>query len=161
MDVVLETRHVTVRARLAVIEVRERAGSRDGWTIGAVLIVALGGGAALLAAPFSAATVVLGPFVLLFAVLGVWMLGQRLLRPAVVIDCVAWTVEGGGIPVRRSFGRRPVVHTAAARDRYGSTDVALTAQGRSTLIVGRVPDAEAEEIARCLRRLLRERTLDA
>jgi hypothetical protein len=68
--VVLETRRVTVRARLAVIEVRQRAGSSDDWTIATVLILAVGGAVGLLTAPLSVATVVLAPFVLLFAGFG-------------------------------------------------------------------------------------------
>jgi len=157
--VVLETPRVTVRARLAVIEIRQRPGSQDDWTIAGVLIAAVGGAVGLLAAPLSVATVVLAPFVLLFAVFGLWMLVQRLLRPAVHLDCAAWTAAGAGLPARRSFGRPPVVHTSAARDRYGGTDVALTAQGRSTVVLGRLPADEAEQVARALRRLVRERTL--
>lgn len=157
--VALETRHVTVRARPAVIEVRQRAGSSDDWTVAAVLIVAVSATVGLLTAPLSAATVVLAPFVLLVAGFGGWMLVRRLLQPAVHLDCVAWTAEGAGIPSRRAFGRAPVVHTSASRGRYGGSDVALTAQGRSTVVIGRIPAAEAEEVARTLRRLVRERTL--
>ncbi|GAA4913716.1 hypothetical protein EV188_11091 [Actinomycetospora succinea] len=156
---VLTTAHVTVRARPGAIEVRERAGSRDDATIVAVLVFAIGGAVGLVTAPVSVATWVLGPFVVLFGVFGVWSLVRRWTSPAVHLDCVAWTAAGPGIPRRRSFGRPPVVHTAVARDRYGSANVALTAQGRSTVVVGRIPDDEAEEVARCLRRLVRERDL--
>ena len=157
--VVLGTRHVTVRARLAAVEIRQRAGSDDDWVIASVLVLAVSGAVGLVTAPLSAATAVLAPFVLLFAGFGGWMLVQRLLQPAVHLDCVAWTAEGAGIPARRAFGGPPVVHTAESRHRYGGSVVALTAQGRSTVVVGRIPDAEAEEVARALRRLVRERTL--
>ncbi|MHC1557322.1 hypothetical protein ACR9E3_00105 [Actinomycetospora sp. C-140] len=156
---VLATAHVTVGARPAVIEIRQRPGGRDEVAIGGLLLVAVVGVAGLLSAPFSVATVVLAPFVVLFGVAGCWLLGQRLRTPAVRLDCVAWSAAGAGIPRRRSFGRPPIVHTTAARDRYGSADVVLSAGHRSTVVVGRVPGAEAEEIARTLRRLVRERDL--
>lgn len=160
-DVVLRTAHVTVRARPAVVEIRERAGGRDDWAAGCVLAVGIAGGVGLALAPLSVATWVLGPFVLLFVVLGAWVLGKRLLTPGVHLDCVAWTASGPGLPARVALGGPPAVHSAAARDRYGSSDVVLTAGGRSTVVVGRVPGAEAEEIARTVRRLVRERDLSS
>lgn len=115
--VVLGTRHVTVRARLAAVEIRQRAGSDDDWVIASVLVLAVSGGVGLVTAPLSAATAVLAPFVLLFAGFGGWMLVQRLLQPAAHLDCVAWTAEGAGIPARRAFGGPPVVHAAESRHR--------------------------------------------
>ena len=98
--VVLDTRHVTVRARLAVIEIRQRAGSDDDWVIASVLVLAVGGAVGLLTAPLSAATAVLAPFVLR----------------------VAWTAEGAGTrragragPRRRGRGGRADPATAGAR----------------------------------------------
>ncbi len=60
--VVLGTRHVTVRARLAAVEIRQRAGSDDDWVIASVLVLAVSGGVGLVTAPLSAATAVLAPF---------------------------------------------------------------------------------------------------
>jgi hypothetical protein len=44
---------------------------------------------------------VLAPFVLLFAGFGGWMLVQRLLQPAVHLDCVARCASGPCTPDRR------------------------------------------------------------
>ena len=138
--VVLGTRHVTVRARLAAVEIRQRAGSDDDWVIASVLVLAASGAVELVTAPLSAATAVLAPFVLLFAGFGGWMLVQRLLQPAVHLDCVAWTAEGAGMPARRAFGRAARrAHRGEPPTAYGGSVVALTAQGRSTVVVGTHP----------------------
>ncbi|MEJ2859832.1 hypothetical protein [Actinomycetospora flava] len=159
--VVLRTAHVTVRARVAVIEIRQHGGSSDDWTAGCALAVGVVGAVVLVSAPLSVATWVFAPVVVLLGVVGAGMLVQRVLTPGVHLDCVAWTAAGSGLPWRRSFGGAPVVHTAVARDRYRSSDVVLSAGNRSTVVVGRIPRAEAEEVARALRRLVRERDLSS
>ncbi|GLZ44234.1 hypothetical protein Acsp06_04190 [Actinomycetospora sp. NBRC 106375] len=118
---VLQTAHVTVRARPAVIEISGRAG-----------VVSTGRRRS-----------------------GCWW--RRSPVPS------GWRRLRGRS--RRWCSRRSSCCSASwaagcsGSDRYGSSDVALTAGGRSTVVVGRVPADEAEEIARCLRRLVRERDL--
>lgn len=156
---VLRTPHVVVRARPAVIEIRRLTGGRDQLTAVCGLLVGTAGIATVLTGPVSVATWVLGPVWVVFALLGGWILVQRWIWPSVHLDCVAWTVQGAGVPRRRRLGGPPTVHTTVARVRGYRTGVALSAGNRSTDVLGTIPDAEAEEIARTLRRLVRERTL--
>lgn len=158
---VLHTPHVEVRARLAVIEVRQRSGSADDLTAVCVALVGLAGLGAAIAARESLATWVLVPISGVLALLGGWLLVQRWIRPSVSLDCVTWTVQGAGVPRRRHLGGPPTVHTTTSRGRGYRTGVALSARNRSTWVVGRIAEDEAEEVARTLRRLVRERTLSS